>query len=287
VYDTILLGQVNLLITMFLCLAVWLSAMPQSRPRDDILAGLFVGLAATIKVYPIIIMVLFVLCRRWRIVVASGATIVATSLIGVWFGNGIANSIRWVSVVFPSISSSRQFPVNQSLQSVAERLFSPYDFSVPVLSTSNFVQVATKPLIDAPSAAVALTLVGTVVILLLVIARICTHARSGRNHGEFVYDFCLLVTTMLIITPVVWDHYYVILLMPIAVLGRNAARNPPQHRLALLLGLFFIMLHRYWRWLTLYFQSPFLMLFGLAGVITLWLALLRPSDLWRSLSGKD
>ena len=249
------------------------------------LAGLFIGLAATIKVYPVIILILFVLYRRWRIALASAATILATSLIGVWLGNGLTNSIRWVSLVFPNISD-RQFPVNQSLRSAAERLFSPHEFSVPVLSADNFIQVTIKPLIDAPFVAIALAAGGTVAILSLVITQIHTHARSGRSRTEFVNDFCLLIPTMLIITPVVWDHYYVILMIPLAVLGRSAAQSPSQHRLLLLLGIFFIMLHRYWRWLAQYFQNPFLMLLGLVGVIALWLALLRPSDLWRALSGK-
>ena len=77
----------------------------------------------------------------------------------------------------------------------------------------------------------------------------------------------------MLLTPVVWDMYFVHLLIPLLALSR-VARWSPRYRL-ILLGSLLLALGRYWRFILLYSQSPLVMLCGFLAVLLLWLALLR------------
>lgn len=74
----------------------------------------------------------------------------------------------------------------------------------------------------------------------------------------------------LILLPVVWDHYYVLLLLPLAVIYGSAERR--FGRLALI-GVVFLLFHRYWR-LTLNTGYAPILSFGLAGVMAVWAAVI-------------
>src|SRR4029079_15821721 len=94
----------------------------------------------------------------------------------------------------------------------------------------------------------------------------------------------------MLITPVVWDFYYVHLLIPWMVIGWSSQARSQQHML-LLIAILFVLLQRYWRYMLLYLQTPWLMMFGMLGVAILWLALLSlppqpnaaTSTAWRAL----
>ena len=79
---------------------------------------------------------------------------------------------------------------------------------------------------------------------------------------------------MLLLTPVVWDLYFVHLLIPMLLLSQ-AARWSAWYRLMLLSGMLLIALQRYWRYVLLYSHSPLFMMTGLICVVLLWLTLLR------------
>jgi hypothetical protein len=71
--------------------------------------------------------------------------------------------------------------------------------------------------------------------------------------------------------PVVWDHYYVLLLVPLAALYARA--DTPSLRLAGT-GIVLLLTHRYWR-LTIHLGSPVVLSAGLAGTAAIWAALVR------------
>lgn len=71
---TISLGQ-NTLLLLFLVLA----AFVVSRQRRDVLAGVLIGLAAAIKVYPLLFLAPFALRRRYKVLLGCASTIVLIS----------------------------------------------------------------------------------------------------------------------------------------------------------------------------------------------------------------
>lgn len=73
VYLAIMIGQVNMLILLVLCLALYLA-----RENRFMAAGVVLGLGAMIKLSPALLVVFFLLQRRWR--VATGAFLSVAAL---------------------------------------------------------------------------------------------------------------------------------------------------------------------------------------------------------------
>ena len=128
-----------------------------------------------------------------------------------------------------------------------------------------------EPLIDAPVAGrlasrlAAVVVVGLTLWALVVIRR----ADDARVQLE---RFSLVLAATLIVSPIVWDHYYVLLLLPVAALYRGS--DDRTIRLLLLAGVVFLFSHRYWP-LMFAIRSPAFMSLGLTGVVVLWIALLK------------
>jgi len=79
---------------------------------------------------------------------------------------------------------------------------------------------------------------------------------------------------MLLLWPVTWDLHFVHLLIPLLVIARLrwAAFS---YRLLLSLVCLLLALHQHWQTLTRYWASPLVMMFGFAGVLAVWIALLH------------
>ena len=75
VYQTLFLGQINLILLALILTDVW----RVSRGRD---AGIGVGIAAAIKLTPAIFIVFFLLARRTKAAVIAAATFIVCGLIG-------------------------------------------------------------------------------------------------------------------------------------------------------------------------------------------------------------
>ena len=70
-------------------------------------------------------------------------------------------------------------------------------------------------------------------------------------------------------TPVVWEHYYVLLLLSFAVAWRHRDTLPMT---AVTAAAVLIMLQRYWSF-AIFLRTPFALAFGCAGTLVLWGAL--------------
>jgi hypothetical protein len=73
---------------------------------------------------------------------------------------------------------------------------------------------------------------------------------------------------------VVWDVYFVHLVIPLVLLLR-LAQVSPGYRPPLLISLIFLALQRYGRYILIYTASPLVMVCGLSSVIVLWLVFLH------------
>jgi hypothetical protein len=200
-------------------------------------------------------------------VVATGGLLTALSMVSASNGSGG----DWLRRIAPQITAERLVtPNNQSLSAVSLRMFAPHTFEAIRLSASRSTTVTVRPLVDKPFLARVLTwTVGIAVGLLTGFVLVAT--RHATNRLAHVSRFALVLTVLLVLLPVVWDHYYVLLLLPVAVLYRRY--DLPVVRLALLGSAVSILAHRYWR-LTLYAGSPLLLMWGLIGVFGLWAGLL-------------
>jgi Glycosyltransferase family 87 len=171
-------GQLGIPILFLLTLA-WRAA----RHGRDALAGGMIGLAAAIKVFPVVLIAYFMFRRRFRLAIAgalglvsiSGATLLIT---------GPEAFRDYLFTVLPTLQRWNKYGQNASLTGFFSRLLSP-------------------PLAGAAA------LMASV----LVAAAVCV--RSAR--ADFDQSFALAVTGTLLITTLTWPHSLVILLLPLAV----------------------------------------------------------------------
>jgi hypothetical protein len=169
-----------------------------------------------------------------------------------------AATVDFVRRVGPQLALERRLaPNNQSLDAVVSRWFDEQWFVEPLIRAPSAGRVISR----AAAAAVA----GLTLWTLIRIRR----ARSAAVQAD---RFALVLTATLIVSPIVWDHYYVLLLLPAATLYRGSRDRTIQ--LLLLAGVAFLFAHRYWP-LMFATKSPLFMSEGLAGVIVLWIAQLK------------
>jgi alpha-1,2-mannosyltransferase len=260
VHYTLELGQIN----HFILLLV-VAAAVHTSPRWS---GILIGAAAALKVFPAVFAVVFLRPKHFGAAAAAVLAAALATIASAAYASGTLDA--WIRNVAPAINGERMVtPNNQSLEAVSARLFAPHTFEAIAVSPSVPATINLPPLVNAPGyASVIARATGLLVIGLtagaLVVARDVPGAMARYAR------FALVTATVLIVLPVVWDHYYVLLLLPAAVLYQRGDRRL---RLALLTAAALILFHRYWR-LTMYARSSVLLSAGLAGVFTLWGAVL-------------
>lgn len=184
------LGQINLLMMLGIVLA-WRA----ERHGRDVWAGVWIGLAAGVKLLPLFLLVIAALRGRWRIVLGGAAAFAAWCGL-TWLLVGSGPFLDYGRVVVPTLNASaRSLWLNCSLPSLWAKLFDPNPADRIV------------PLLDAPALAAALrwaSTLGLVAALVLVLRR--------KPVRTTPYDLGLTLTTMLLVSPVCYDTYVVILL---------------------------------------------------------------------------
>jgi hypothetical protein len=200
VWEHVYLGQITLVVTL-LVTGAW-AAERSGRPR---LAGALVGAATAVKLFPGFLVLYFAWRRQWRVV---GAGLVA---FGAFTGLtvavlGLETYRSYVRDVIPAFSWFQIGWNNMSLFGFWGRLFDP----LPGRERSFSL---TDPLWHSPFLAQVTTWASATIVLGL-LARVArpeqTRERSDRTFG-------LAATAMLLLSPIAWDHYLLILLAPLAV----------------------------------------------------------------------
>jgi alpha-1,2-mannosyltransferase len=205
VISTIGYGQIDLLIAA-------LVTVDLAYGRDSRAGGLGIGLAAAIKLTPLIFIPYLLFTRRGRMAGrALGAFLgsIAVAFVAVprdaakyWGG-----TIFDVSRVTGRHHLSGGSPVNQSLRGALVRLF-------PGMAHLSMIWLP------------ACLLVGSLGLLLAV---------SATRHGNELHGFVLAAITGLLISPVSWTHHWAIV-VPGLLAALSTATRPSTRRLLTLLG---------------------------------------------------
>jgi hypothetical protein len=261
-HHTFELGQIN----HFLLLVIAGAAITSQAH----VAGALIGIAAAMKVFPAAIGGAFLVTKNYRglsAAIISGLVVTAASIASPASHRALA---EWIHHVLPEIDEQRLItPNNQSAPAVLARLFTHHRFEGAAIG-GDTAWVALAPVIDAPHI-VPIVSAATVLVIGLVTLLALIRSRNAEGAAARVAQTGAIVAALLIAMPVVWDHYYVLLLVPLAALYSSAAA--PLLRLAGI-GVILLLAHRYWR-LTIHLGSPLLLSAGLAGTLAIWAALLR------------
>jgi hypothetical protein len=195
----IALGQMSGLIG-FLFFAGWTAG----RRGDDAMAGAALGAACTMKMFPGVVLLLFLFTRRWRAVAAAAVVYLAIAAI---------MTARFGLLSWPQFFA-QQGPIadrwmgdiqNQSLHGIVFRLFRPVCvWHGPVILSAT--------LISAAVAALLIALAGWLV------------WRTDRGRG-FDAAYALFVVLAVVTSQWTWEHYTVIYALPVLILAAELAAS--------------------------------------------------------------
>jgi alpha-1,2-mannosyltransferase len=187
-------GQISAVIGFWFFLA-WAAA----RRGRDLEAGLALGAACTMKLFPGLVVVMFLLNKRWRVVLGAVAAYVTVAVI-MTSRFGLASWPVFLSKQANIADMWMSNIQNQSIHGVVAHIFAPICHpSGPVLKRATYI-----------SSAVSLALLGTSAWLVW---------RSRAVRSAFDLHFWLFVVLSCVCSQWTWEHYSVIYVGPVLVLA--------------------------------------------------------------------
>jgi uncharacterized Tic20 family protein len=241
-------GQSGLLLAVLMT-AGWFG-LRRGRPQ---LAGMSIGVATCLKMYPGLLLV-YLFFRHRQAFVEAAATIlligVGTGMFAGWhnFADYFA-SARFVSENY----GAHEF--NLSLRALLLHLTSELNVS-PAIARGLFLAMGSA--------------IGSGLVWLFKNRT----AGEERSHSRLDLEFSLAITLMPLLSPIAWHHFLSILLLPLAVLGQRAF-EPSRSRALEFVSLFLLLaLPDDWPWLFHLSDGPVLSLLVFSASALPTLALL-------------
>lgn len=230
-------GQLNLVLLLLLT-TTW-AAERSGRPW---LAGTLLGWATAIKLFPGFLLLYYAWRRQWQVVAAGLIALAAlTGLTAAVLG--IKTYRAYIQDVLPEVQWFRVGWSNASLTGYWSRLLDP-------APGKDLHLWRAEPLWYSPVLAWAASwLSATAVVAVLAWA-----VRRARTRSDDGLAFGLAVTAMLLVSPITWEHYFVLLLVPLAVIW---LRLPPswQARGLFVAIVFALWLKPSWVWRTFHLEG--------------------------------
>ncbi len=200
------LGQLNFVLLPLIALA-WAA----DRRGYPILAGVALGLAAGLKLFPAFLFVYFVFGRRWTALAAGVGAAVLTNA-AAWALFGTEAFTTYVREVMPSLMDYRSTWRNVTLTGFWYRLFDPQPHE-KVAALVVLPQVA-------PIAVLASQLLITAVV-----AGFAWRARAPVSRDRAV---AVALFGMILVSPIAWTHYFVLLAVPVGILWAHLPHGWPR-----------------------------------------------------------
>jgi hypothetical protein len=207
-------GQLNPLILFFITLG-WLNLRQQRVWRT----GFWLGLAAATKAFPAFLAIYFLVRREWK---SFAATIFSFVLITFITASalGVQTYVDYVRLVLPEALDWRSASTNASLPGLWCKLFDP--------GTRGGHYI---PLFYSPILAKLLTAVSWLVVLSL-LTGVWTRAKTVPDID---HAFGLAIVGMLLLSPVTWEHYFLLLPLPLLCIWMRIPRTIAMQILFLLI----------------------------------------------------
>lgn len=197
-------GQLNCLLAALVAVA-W-SADRRGRPVG---AGIAVGAATAIKLFPGFLCIYFLMTRQWRALVAAATTFVLLNLAALG-AFGLDDFRVYVEQVVPCVFRHESAWRNVSLTGFWLRVFDPHSHDRIV------------PLLSSPALAYAAVQASR----LLVVLAVAGSAWRARTREERDRAFAAAIAGMLLVTPVAWTHYFLVLAIPVGLLWMRLPAGP-------------------------------------------------------------
>lgn len=192
--DTIAFGQIDLALLLAFTLALW-----ALREERDLLAGVLVAFGTLLKIYPVLLLALFVAKGRWRAL--------AGFVLGMLLFNAVAVAVMgwemqrvYLTEVLPRIGGTTSWVENQTISGFLAR------FAAPPTASEIFR--------DRAVALLGLAISGLVGLGGCVLALWPARPRSAG----FALQYGQFMLLMVLVVPAAWMHYETLLFLPFAAL---------------------------------------------------------------------
>jgi alpha-1,2-mannosyltransferase len=191
VWQTLFLGQINLILLALILTDVWLVSRGSSR----LAVGVGVGIAAAIKLTPAIFIVFFLLARRTRAALVAAGTFAGCGLIGFLVAPG-ASRLYWRHLFFDTRRVGAPYISNQS----------PYAAVIRIASGQGHIGAW-----------------WIVVPLVFAVIGLATATVLARRQ-DWLGAAAVTGTTGLLVSPISWAHHWVWVLPALVLLLRAGHR---------------------------------------------------------------
>jgi hypothetical protein len=163
-------------------------------------AGALIGVAASMKLFPLYFLFIFVVQRDWKALLGGIVAFAVMVLISI-AAFGTESWRVYVSDVMPSLDAWRGAQMNSSFAGFWSHLFDPgYPSIVPLVQSHTIARV------------------GTLACSLIVSAIAGWTAWRVKTPGERDRAFGAAVVAMVLCSPTAWDHYWLMLVLPLSIL---------------------------------------------------------------------
>jgi len=174
------------------------------RQRRPLWGGIALGIATSLKIVPVLLLVYFLLRHR-RALLSGVLTIVLLNLFTVAFFGHQSYEDYFQTARFVADRYGRSLD-NWSLLSALHRVSEGLGVSF----------LGSKPIYLGLSLAIVGGLCGMVLL---------KKGTSGFLSAHYDQEYSLFVAAMPLLSPICWSHYFVLLLLPLAVLAKVAIRQ--------------------------------------------------------------
>jgi alpha-1,2-mannosyltransferase len=192
VYQTLFLGQINLILLALILTDVWRVANGRNAGLG---VGIGVGVAAAVKLTPAIFIVFFLLAGKVKPAVIAAATFLGCGLIGLIVAPG-ASKQYWEHLCYDTSRVGAPYISNQS----------PYAAAIRIAGGAAHVGA------------------WYVVIPLALAAAGLAAATILARHGDWLGAATVTGSTGLLVSPISWAHHWVWILPALVVLVRSGDR---------------------------------------------------------------
>jgi hypothetical protein len=202
----LLYGQLTILLTSLV-----LAGLLALRKNKNILAGVLIGLSVALKMFTWPLIIYFGFKRDWQSFISSGITAIGLNLIA-FLVLGINPVIDYYLHVTMQVSAIyHSFLKNYSLWSIGYRLF---EGTQPTGGS----YISALPLVNLPQIAPAVSagLAG----IFLVLGMLWAIRAKDSDIG-----YAIMVCVIVAVSPISWDHYYVMILISLVILLLNLSKR--------------------------------------------------------------
>jgi hypothetical protein len=202
----VLSGQLSVLLTFLL-----LASLLALRKDRKILAGVLIGLSVAIKIITWPLIIFFALKKDWKTLLASVITVISLNLVPLAI-LGLKSMMEYYLQISMQVSAVYHgFLKNYSLWSIGYRLFEGSGSVGKDL-------ISAPPLVNLPSIApwVSAGLAAAFLIAGLIMA---------IRVMDMEIAFSIIICVIVLVSPITWDHYYVMLIISVVVLLHNLSKQ--------------------------------------------------------------